>query len=43
MKKKKTIVVALGGNAITQKDEEGNIYQQFSNTLPAAAWKGFWK
>jgi carbamate kinase len=32
MKKKKTIVVALGGNAITQKDEEGNIYQQFSNT-----------
>lgn len=32
MKEKKTIVVALGGNAITQKDEEGNIYQQFSNT-----------
>jgi carbamate kinase len=32
MKKKKTIVVALGGNAITDKDEEGNIYQQFSNT-----------
>jgi carbamate kinase len=32
MKEKRTIVVALGGNAITQKDEEGNIYQQFSNT-----------
>lgn len=32
MSEKKTIVVALGGNAITQKDEEGNIYQQFSNT-----------
>jgi len=32
MSEKKTIVVALGGNAITQKDEEGNIYQQFTNT-----------
>ncbi|PIE32542.1 carbamate kinase [candidate division KSB3 bacterium] len=29
---KKTAVVALGGNAITQKGEEGNIAQQFSNT-----------
>ncbi len=28
----KTIVVALGGNAITQPSEEGNIYEQFANT-----------
>lgn len=28
----KTIVVALGGNAITQEFEEGNISQQFANT-----------
>jgi carbamate kinase len=28
----KTIVVALGGNAITQEFEEGNIHQQFANT-----------
>lgn len=27
-----TAVVALGGNAITQKGEEGNIAQQFANT-----------
>jgi len=26
------VVVALGGNAITREFEEGNIYQQFSNT-----------
>lgn len=32
MAKKKTIVVALGGNAITQQYEEGNIYQQFAHT-----------
>lgn len=32
MKKQKTIVVALGGNAISQQFEEGNIYQQFANT-----------
>ena len=32
MKKRKTIVVALGGNAISQQFEEGNIYQQFVNT-----------
>lgn len=32
MKKPKTIVVALGGNAISQQFEEGNIYQQFVNT-----------
>lgn len=32
MKKPKTIVVALGGNAISQQFEEGNIYQQFANT-----------
>ena len=28
----KTIVVALGGNAITREMEEGNITQQFENT-----------
>ena len=28
----KTVVVALGGNAITREFEEGNIYQQFANT-----------
>ncbi len=28
----KTIVVALGGNAITQQFEEGNIHEQFANT-----------
>ncbi len=27
-----TIVVALGGNAISREFEEGNIYQQFANT-----------
>jgi carbamate kinase len=32
MKNKKTIVVALGGNAITREFEEGNIAQQFANT-----------
>lgn len=30
--KEKTIVVALGGNAITREFEEGNIAQQFENT-----------
>ena len=30
--KTKTIVVALGGNAITREFEEGNIAQQFENT-----------
>lgn len=29
---KKIAVVALGGNAIMQKGEEGNIHQQFANT-----------
>jgi carbamate kinase len=29
---KKTVVVALGGNAITREYEEGNITQQFENT-----------
>ena len=29
---KKLAVVALGGNAIMQKGEEGNIHQQFTNT-----------
>ena len=28
----KTVVVALGGNAIQQKGEKGTIYQQFANT-----------
>lgn len=37
MNEKKTIVVALGGNAITQQDEEGNIYQQFANTRRSMA------
>lgn len=32
MTKNKTIVVALGGNAISQQFEEGNIHQQFANT-----------
>ncbi len=32
MKSSKTIVVALGGNAISQQFEEGNIHQQFANT-----------
>jgi len=32
MKKKKTIVVALGGHAISHQFEEGNIHQQFANT-----------
>jgi carbamate kinase len=30
--RKKTVVVALGGNAITREYEEGNITQQFENT-----------
>jgi carbamate kinase len=29
---RKTVVIALGGNAITREFEEGNIYQQFANT-----------
>lgn len=28
----KTVVIALGGNAITREFEDGNIYQQFANT-----------
>ncbi len=28
----RTIIVALGGNAITQPSDEGNIYEQFANT-----------
>ena len=31
-RKQKTVVVALGGNAITREYEEGNIAQQFENT-----------
>jgi carbamate kinase len=30
--RKKTVVVALGGNAITREFEEGDIHQQFANT-----------
>ncbi len=33
----KTIVVALGGNAITREFEDGNIYQQFANTRRSLA------
>jgi len=29
---KKKIVIALGGNALIQKDQEGTIYEQFANT-----------
>ncbi len=32
MNETKLIVVALGGNAITQQGEQGTIYQQFANT-----------
>ena len=31
----KTIVIALGGNAITRESEEGNVYEQFANTRRA--------
>ncbi len=31
-KSNRTVVVALGGNAITREFEEGNIFQQFANT-----------
>jgi carbamate kinase len=34
---KKTIVVALGGNAISKAGEEGNITQQFENTRQSMA------
>ncbi|MFZ5517135.1 MAG: carbamate kinase [Candidatus Zhuqueibacterota bacterium] len=37
MKTTKTVVVALGGNAITREFEEGNIYQQFANTRQSLA------
>ena len=32
LKKTRTAVIALGGNAISREFEEGNITQQFSNT-----------
>jgi len=35
MPKPKTIVIALGGNAITRESEEGNVYEQFANTRRA--------
>ena len=35
MKPKKTLVIALGGNAITREFEEGYIEQQFANTRRA--------
>lgn len=31
-KQPRTVVVALGGNAISREFEEGNVYQQFANT-----------
>ncbi|MCP4727499.1 MAG: carbamate kinase [bacterium] len=31
----KTLVIALGGNAITRESEEGNVYEQFANTRNA--------
>ena len=34
---RKTVVVALGGNAITREFEDGNIYQQFANTRRSLA------
>ncbi len=37
MSDKKTIVVALGGNAITREHEEGTIPQQFANTRRSLA------
>lgn len=37
MNKSKTVVVALGGNAITSGLEEGNIAQQFANTRKSLA------
>lgn len=37
MENTKTIVVALGGNAITREFEEGNITQQFTNTRRSLA------
>jgi carbamate kinase len=33
----KTAVVAIGGNALIQKGEEGNIYQQFANARETCA------
>lgn len=35
MKKNKTIVVALGGNALIKKGQEGTISEQFDNTIEA--------
>ncbi len=29
---RKKVVIALGGNALIQKDQEGTIYEQFANT-----------
>jgi len=34
---RKTVVIALGGNAITREFEDGNIYQQFVNTRRSLA------
>lgn len=34
---RKTVVIALGGNAITREFEDGNIYQQFANTRRSLA------
>jgi carbamate kinase len=32
---RKKVVIALGGNALIQKDQEGTIYEQFANTRAA--------
>lgn len=37
MENRRTLVIALGGNAITREFEEGNIEQQFANTRRALA------
>jgi len=36
-KEGRTLVIALGGNAITREFEDGNIYQQFANTRRSMA------
>ena len=36
MDAKRLIVVALGGNAISREDQEGNVDQQFANSVATA-------
>ncbi|MFO7618815.1 MAG: carbamate kinase [Thermoplasmata archaeon] len=33
----KTAIIAVGGNALTKKDDDGNIYQQFANARETCA------